>query len=81
MTSVIEEFSHKINEINTRLEKVLRFFKIITGKWAIYVYGGLLFMIIFGFISDLANHTDWIPFFNGMEYEKKREDEMSSLFC
>ena len=60
LTSVIEEFSHKINEINTRLEKVLRFFKIITGKWAIYVYGGLLFMIIFGFISDLANHTDWI---------------------
>lgn len=57
---VMEEFSRKIDDINLRIEKILRFYKITTGRYAIYVYSGIAGMILLGFASDIRFHGEWI---------------------
>lgn len=60
LNEVMEEVSRKMEDINNRIEKILRFYRVVTGKNAKYFYTVILGLVLTGFVSDIANHYDWM---------------------
>lgn len=60
LDNTLETLTGKLDDVGKRLDKLLGFYRLTTGKYAMWLYGAVGGMIILGFISDLYNHYDWM---------------------
>lgn len=57
--TTLETLATKMDHVVVRLDKLLNFYRLTTGKYAMWLYGIVGGMILFGFASDLYNHFEW----------------------
>lgn len=57
--NLFDEVSHKMDDVNQRIEKVQAFIRMLTSKPAYYTYGVILFLVTMGAFSDYEFHREW----------------------
>lgn len=60
INGAIEELTRKVEIMNTRLEKIVSKYNIITSKPALYFYSSIVVAVIISMMSNFANHYDWL---------------------
>lgn len=56
----MDALNAQLEAVCKRLDKITSFYRVITHKRAIAVYTIILAMIVFGFVSDVWNHWEWV---------------------
>lgn len=59
-SGILDEITRQQDSMSKRVEKLVTSYKLATGKYALWAYGVLVSLTLFGFVSDLTNHWVWV---------------------
>ena len=58
--SIGESLNKSLESLSTKLDRITRFIGVITSKYALWVYGSLIFLIMSGTVLDVVYHFNTI---------------------